>query len=276
MKNLIKGGLLLGLLTFGAYSAKADTDIYIVDTSYQIGVVDLTTDTVSLIGNSKTPLHDIAFTANGNFYGVTQTALYSLSTTTGAASLISNFPSGFGGNNIDALVGDGNNLLAASFQTKNIYAVDVTPTFSTSTLASIPPGLNPGAPSAGDIVFGPAGNSGPLYDALSNGYLDKITISGTTITAVSQVGYMGNTKISGLATVGGTTYAIAGTEVYVLDLTSAALTPVFNYGGLSALGTVAGAAAPTSLVVPEPSNVALLLSGVCALAYFQARKRVRA
>jgi len=277
MKNMLKSGLILGLLVLGANSLKADVDLYIYDTSYHLGVVDLTTDQVSVIGTTNVPyLYDIGFTSNGNLYGTTASALYKLSLTNGAPSLISNYPAGFGGvsgtNGLTALVGDGTNLLAASSTTANLYAIDVSP-FATSTLtgATIP------SDSEGDLTFGPAGTTGPLYDALKNGNLEKLTIAGTTITSVSVVGKMevGSTPVSGitgLATIGNTTYAVAGTEVYTISLTTGALTPVFNYSG-HGLGNVAGAAA---LSVPEPGNVAMLLAGVVALAFYQARKRARA
>ena len=270
MKNMLNGGLVLGLLVLAPVLAKADNNLYIVDLNYKVGVVDLTTDKVTVLGSAGAPLHDIGFTANGNFYGTSLTALYSLSLSTGAASLISNYPSGLAGSNMSGLVGDGSYLLGASGVTKSIYAIGVSP-FSTTTLTGAA-----GATSSGDITFGPAGASGPLYDTLTTGYLDKITISGTTITSVTPVGNTGHTNISGLATIGSVTYAVAGTEVYIMDLNTAALTPLFNYSG-HGLTTVAGAAAaPSFLAVPEPSNIAMLLAGVCALAVYQSRKRARA
>lgn len=267
MKNLFKGGLILGLLLLALNSVKADIDIYIDDSSDNIGIVDLTTDKVTVIGNTHEPLHDIGFTANGNLYGVTQTALYSLSLTNADATLISNFPSSIGLSNMDSLVGDGNGLLAASGSTTNLYAIDVSP-YAVTKLSGTTNG-----DSFGDLTFGPAGSSGPLYEALSNGYLDKITIAGTTITSV-KIGNMGE-DFNGLATVGGVTYGITGTEIYTINLTDAAVTPVFNYGG-HGLGADSGAAALSSFVtVPEPGNVSMILSGILALAFFQLRKRAR-
>ena len=107
------------------------------------------------------------------------------------------------------------------------------------------------------------------------GNLAKVSIVGNTITQ-TVIGNTGNTKISGMATESnGTILAIAGTQIYVVDTNTAQLTPFLNYAG-QGLGVATGAAILNTLVVPEPSSVALLLAGVAGLVFFQKRRRVAA
>jgi len=264
MTKILNSGLALILLAVGSISASAD-NLYITDANGNLGYVNLSTDKVTVLGKSGVVLHDIGFTSNGNLYGDTFTGLYSVSLINGASVPVGSF-GGYGAAGMVGLVGNGVNLLAASQATNELYAVDVSP-FSTTALSGT---LN-GATN-GDITFG---TDGDLYDILSNGNLDKVVINGTTITS-TVVGNTGNTSISGMATESnGTVLAITGTEIYIVDTATAQLTPFLNYGG-QGLGNVAGAAIFDSVVVPEPSSVALLLAGVAGLFFYQKRRRLAA
>jgi len=261
MTKILNSGLALILLAVGSISASAD-NLYITDANGNLGYVNLSTDKVTVLGKSGVVLHDIGFTSNGNLYGDTFTQLYSVSTTNGAALPIGNF-GGFGGAGMVGLVGDGANLLAGSQNTNELYAIDASP-FSISALS----GTLTGATN-GDITFG---TDGDLYDILTNGDLDKVVINGNTITT-TDLGNTGNKSISGMATeANGTILALTGTEIYIVDTATAQLTPFLNYGG-QGLGNVAGAAIFNSVVVPEPSSIALLFAGVAGLVFFQKRRR---
>ena len=52
----------------------------------QIGIVDVVTGSATVIGNSGVILTDIAFDPNGNLFGVTFDALYSINKANGKAT----------------------------------------------------------------------------------------------------------------------------------------------------------------------------------------------
>ncbi len=267
MTKILNSGLALILLAFGTLSASADENLYITDSSGKLGIVDLTTDHVTVLGKSGVGLHDIGFTANGNLYGDTVNELYSISTVNGAATPIGAF--GKAGNN--AMVGltedPSGGLIAASGGAAKLYAIDVAP-FSIKTLTgSLENATN------GDVTFG---LDGELYDILVNGGLEKVSIVGNSLTA-TWIGNTGNKSINGMATESnGTILAIAGTQVYVVDTSTAALTPLYNFAG-HGLGPATGAAILNSMVVvPEPSTYALLAASVVGLFFYQKRRRAAA
>jgi hypothetical protein len=263
MKKMLNSGLALTLLAFASLSASAQNLLYITDINGKVGTVNLTTDSVTVLGSSGVVLHDIGFTSNGSLYAATSTSLYSMNSTNGSTTLIGSF-GGAGNNLINGLVGDGSELIATSYSTNKLYAVDVSP-LSTTAFSGTLNGV-----SNGDATFGA---NGALYDILTNGDLDKTTISGTTITSTI-IGATGDKSVSGMATSStGQVFAISGTEIYTVDLNTAALTPFLNYAG-HGLSTVTGAAIASSgmLVVPEPGNVALLLAGVAGLALYHKRR----
>ena len=67
---------------------RTDVTLSIDDSAGNIGTVDLTTQSVTVIGNAGVVLTDIAFSPSGNLYGNSFTNLYSVSTTTGVATNI--------------------------------------------------------------------------------------------------------------------------------------------------------------------------------------------
>lgn len=259
MNKLLNGTFALSLIVLASISAYGDPGdtLYIVDTSGRIGAVNLATDTVSVIGKTGESLTDIAFTSNGDLYGTTDTALYSINTSTAASSLIASYGA-LGGGLMDGLVGDGSELLASSYASTNLYAIDLSPEGITTLTGSTK------GDSAGDLAFGP---NGELYETLNTGYISKITLSGSTITS-SIVGNTGHYTVYGLATADtGVTYAVSGTEIFVVDLNNASLTPFFNYAG-HGLGAVSGAAI-IPVAVPEPANLLLLAMGLLLLVLFR-------
>jgi hypothetical protein len=259
MKKILNSGLVLSLLVVGSLSAFAQNLLYVTDSSGKLGTVNLTTHAVTVLGTSGVVLRDIGFTSNGNLYGVTPTSFYSVSTVNGALGPAISM-GGAGGSSITSLVGDGTGLIAGSFVTDNLYAIDVSPFSITALTGSLP------HPTNGDLTFG---NNGAIYDVLTNGDLDKITVSGSSFTSTFLFN-TGNTKISGLATgANGTLYAINNaTQIYTIDLNTDALVPFFNWSGTQ-LGNATGAAIAS---VPEPRNVALLLAGLAVLFFYQKRR----
>jgi hypothetical protein len=275
MKKTIDIGFACSLMILGAANLHAlpSEPLFIDDKDGNIGEVDLSTGSVTIIGNTGAgvALHDLGFTENGDLYGTGFTTFYSVNTATGAATTVSDY-NGAGNGGINALVGDGSELYAASNRTTNLYCLDPT-TFAVKTLTG-----NTLANSAGDLTIGADGN---LFEADKNGDLEKITIDGDSFSA-SIVGSMGNARIVGLATGDdGVTYAVSetDTEIYTLNLNSGALTPFMNYGG-KGLGLASGeafikeASTPPPAAVPEPASVYLFLIGIAGVLFYGWRKKL--
>ena len=265
------------------YAKAAGPVLYVDDTNGNIGTVDLSTQAVNILGNADTGtvhtniLTDIAFDSNGNLWGVNPAGnLYSLNKTTGAATLV-----GFTGvtTRLNALVGGKHGVLwAAANGDNNLYTIN-TSTGLATTVANI------GFSSVGDLAW----VNGTLYES-SDG-----TAAGNLLVAVdvstdkaTEIGSMGITNVYGLASDGtDTLYAVANTQIYTVNLSTAALTPVFNYGssalsdsaGLAFVDESAGAGGgvtppPPPPAVPLPASVwsgLSLLGGLGVFAFIRRR-----
>ena len=246
-----------------ASPAQADTILWIDDTAGNIGQVDITTKTVvaGSVHNTGQILTDIGFGTNGTLYGTTFTDLYSINTGTGAATHI-------GANSVgsmNALVGSGTagNLLGAAAGTSEVYNISQTTGANTNFKASP-------LTSAGDLAF--AGSA--LYEAAVNTNGNDALVNVTTGTVVGDFN-QGATRFSGvfgLADDGTTMYAVDGTEIYTVNLATAALTPLFDYSG-HGLGAANGTAFVNEGAVPEPGTLGLLGVGLFGLGFFARRSR---
>jgi hypothetical protein len=258
------------LLCIGiAGSARADVNLWIDDASGNIGLVDITTGTVSKVSFTGVDLTDIGFVGD-QMYGTDFNILYSINDNTGATTAIAQWSTGENGMN--AMVGFGPNLLVASNATNEVYNATVlgaTTNFAPSPLAS-----------AGDLAFGKDGNlyeSGidpttgddALVDVTTGKDIGLFSVSGSNLNAVF-----------GLATDNnGVTYAVDGTIIYTVNLTNAVLTPILNYAPVSdGLGAAQGTAfvfensPPTT--IPEPSTWVMICLGFAGVGYV-ARNRAR-
>ena len=253
----------LGLLLSVAAS-RADTILWIDDTSGNIGQVDINTQSVvaGSVHNTGQALTDIGFTEDGTLYGTTFANLYSINTATGAATNLGAYGSL---NAANALVGSGSGLLVASN--------------NNTTVNSISNPASPGSPavfksspleSAGDLAF----SGGSLFESGINGGVDAL-VNVTTGTVVGNFHVGGTTfnGVFGLADDGTTLYAVDGTEVYSVNTADASLTPLFNYSG-SSLGDADGTAFINEATpAPEPASLGLLGAGVLGLSVLRRRNR---
>ncbi len=174
------------------------------------------TNAFSKIGNTGFLLTDIAVTPSGIAYGVGFSSLYALNTSTGQATLRTNF----GRSDINALTSDNTGqLFAAGNSTKTIFKLNpvsgTLAAFGTATAAS-----------AGDLLV----VNGNLYLATSDRTLDSFDLAtGERLGSV----FHGVSDVFGLSIAAdGQIYAFAGTSAYTIDLVSGqtALAATFPIG----------------------------------------------
>ncbi len=144
---------------------------------------------------------------------------FSAGNTTGAATHVGAFTAGGGGMN--ALVGNGASLLGASAADNNLF------TINPATAAAAVTGVTQPGVSAGDLTFA----GGALYASQvdpANGF--DMLVNATTGTKIADFTTGGGTltDVFGLATTTGQVYAVAGTQVYSVKLSTGALTPLGN------------------------------------------------
>lgn len=270
-------------LSLGAASARADTILWISGSANDIGAVDVNTQSVvaGSVHNTGQNLTDIAFNANGNFFGTTFTNLFAINQNTGAATNLGAYGNETG---MNALVGTTtpNTLIGASFLNNNIYLINTTNAANPTVLKTV------GAPSAGDFAF--IGST--LYEsAFSAGPPSSpnelINVNTGTVVGLFHIGTATGPTVNnlfGLAYDGTTMYAVAGSEIYSVDPTTAILTPLFDYtqhengehlsgnaGGMAYIGEAGPIPTPTP--TPEPASLGLLGAALAGLAFFRRSKR---
>jgi hypothetical protein len=263
--------LLVGVFMAGSAARAASGPIlWIDDDSNNIGTVNISTGAVTLVGNAGSPspgLGDIAFDSNGNLWGVDiDSNFYSINSTTGAATLVGNTGDGVGFN---SLVGGANgSLYAAGYNSTNLYTIN-SATGKDTNLGNI------GFDAAGDLAF----VSGTLYESAldpagsGNDVLVKITLGATP--SATEVGSFGLSDVYGLASDNnGVLYALSGTVIYTVNLNTAALTEVLDYGdndvgltgaaGEAFLGEASGAV-PTVPLPPAAWSALAMLAGLAGI-----------
>jgi hypothetical protein len=246
--------------------AYADTMIWIndVNANSNIGELDITTQSIvtGSVHSTGQFLLDIGFIGS-TLYGTTGHALYVINKSTGAATLAGNY-GGVGAGGMNSLVGSAAGVLfGASNATTEVYRINPATAVATN-FAPSP------ATATGDVAF--AGTT--LYEsANATGGSELVDVNTNSVVGLFHVGSTTIGSVFALTDDGTTLYALSGTEVYSVDLSDAALTPLFNYGG-DGLAGARGAAfiGEGAAVVPESSTWAMLLFGFAGLGYAGYRK----
>lgn len=174
------------------YSCYSQSGVYISATS-NLYIFDYTTCQAILIGNSLEPIwHDIAITPNGSLYGTDSEKLYSINTTDGSASYITDiFSHGSGINSLISL----DNYYLMAISGVDLYKININDG-SLIHLGFV------GHASSGDLTY----YKGSYYLASQENKLIKITLNEdqSAIEKVTEIGSM-DTKynsVYGILTIG--------------------------------------------------------------------------
>ncbi len=188
----------------------------VVDSISRLGTVNVATESSSVIGNAGRVLTDLAYTSSGTLFGISFDNLYTINSATGSTTLIG--PLGYSGMN--ALVGYGNTLIAASNDYTSLFTVNP------NTGAAAPLSGSLGYASMGDLAF----HSGALYAAVMNGGfsdLVRVTLSGNSFTATNLGHVTNDNELFGLAE--GTDhnlYGFAGRSVIRINTSNPAMSAI--------------------------------------------------
>jgi hypothetical protein len=166
---------------------------------------------------------------------------------------------------MNSLVGSAAGVLfGASNSTTEVYKINPATAVATNFAPS---------PSAatGDVAF----SGTTLYESAqaTGGASALVDVNTDSVVGIFHLGSTTIGSVFALTDDGTTLYALSGTEVYSVDLSDAALTPLFNYGG-DGLAGARGAAfiGEGAAVAPESSTWAMLLFGFAGLGYAGYRK----
>jgi hypothetical protein len=238
---------LMNALGWDIAPASPASQVWIDDANGEIATLNPSNGIVTLVGASGVGLSDIAFNHQGQLFGISFTALYSINPQTGAATLIGDLSAG-GGEMNGLKFGPDGTLYAVSSATEQLYTINTATGAATALNGTLQ------AASAGDIAF----EHGVLYLADANGALEKLTISNGTVSA-SVVGPIGFSAVDGLATgPNGELYGVSGDQLILINTTTGAGTAVTSFAGMG----LQAAYGMDVLPLPTPQVTGVGVTGV--------------
>jgi hypothetical protein len=270
------------LMLFASGRAEADL-IYVsgaVDAGLygQLETFNTANNAVNTVGSAQFlgVLSDIGFTASGStLYGIgvsDPTLLFSVATSGGSSgSLTYVANTGVGLNALGGTPSSDTTMYASGGD--QIYTVTTSGT--ALALSNTMNGSNGTTyQSAGDITY----FEGAVYATVTDGFGNDLLVTINTSTGVATrvgTGNLGSSLDFGLAAVGTTLYAFAGSDVYTVNTTTGSATQLGANNILGVGFLVTGAAAvpdTTPGVVPEPSSLILCgVAGIMGLGYYRRR-----
>jgi hypothetical protein len=248
-KKIVLAAVFIVAANVGTLRASAIPGYYVADDAGKLWRVNVTSGATTLIGNMGLVLFDIAFSPNGDLYGVSSSSLYQVDSNNGGTTLIGSLglpsPAASG----LAFRSDGILFLAdaPTVSSGTLYTVDT----STGLASSVGP---IGYASNGDLAFDSSGN---LFMAASNftTQFNLVSVNSTT----------GNGSIIGPHGFG---------SLPAIDFVGADLIGVNRVGQIITLNTTTGvgqlvtttspliAATGASYLVPEPGTISLAMIAV--------------
>jgi PEP-CTERM motif len=272
------------LIVFAAGRAKADTYIFLSGMGGQVGYYDVDTKaTTTLATHSSTVLYDIAFTPNGNLYGVNGNSpsnLYSINTSSGALSSSLGNAGNFDGSPITL------NALGSTITTSNskLIAAGGTEVYTVNTSNGAATHLNTLSTGHG-INTVDYTSAGDITNINSNYYLTASRNDGSN-NVLLQLDANGNitsvdtfnpslTNVYGLVEANNTLYGFANGNVYTFAITGTSVKE--TQIGTTSFDVYGAAYSPSVVInaaVPEPSSLVLCgLAGLMGIGYRRYRSK---
>jgi hypothetical protein len=253
---LFAAAVLLG----GMGQAGAASLLYMHDSDGRLGTVDVGSGTVSQIGRMSTVMTDIAFSPDGELFGLSFTDLYRIDATTGATSRIG--AHGIPGGNALVFGRDGS-LYGAGDVSRDLFRIDSASGLATSIGET-------GFFSSGDLAF----NGGRLFLTSTDSQLVSIDVGAGA--ASEAVGALGFADVFGLATADdGTLFGLSGTDLLMVDTATGMATLARSLAG-QGFSDFFGSSFVNEAVVPLPAPVLLLGGALLGLGGLARRRRARA
>ncbi|NER39976.1 MAG: hypothetical protein F6J93_39620 [Oscillatoria sp. SIO1A7] len=188
------------------------TELWVADNRGQIGTLDISTKKMKVIGNTGTIMHDIAWSPDGQLWGIDGQKLYKIDSTTAETSLVGELQ-----NRANAIAFDSDGTLYAAGQ--DLLRIN-SDTGIATVLGSLP------VVSGGHLAF----VDGQLYLSTANSEIYKVNIANPA--SSKRVGVFGIGKVYGTAmTANDATYvASAGDGLVKVNLKTGRATPLLTYG----------------------------------------------
>lgn len=229
--------------------------LYLVNRHNYLGTVDVDTQEFNVIGQISAPLLDLAFSPEGELYGVAPDGLYRIDRRTAAVEYIGG--ENFDGSRMNALDFGQDGTLYAAGRNSTLYTVDMLSGKATE-VGEI--GFN----SSGDLAFTP---DGQLYLSTTKNSLVWIDLSSG---AGTEIGSFGQSEILGMAlNVDGTMYGYSYDNIFTIDMSNGRASPAFGISSSQLLQSYGSAFYP----IPEPNSALMALFAGGGIGVLRRRRR---